>query len=254
MLCPEGTGLLTTQPYDSYQWYQRYYGSGTTAFILSGETSQTLSLNYFDHAASYFTVEVTQGSQTATSPEFFVDGWAFLPPTVMTTGEFTIGDNGETIICEGDTVYFELMQPYTTNIVWYNDGIPIGGESGQVLEVTAAGNYTVSGAPEVCPDWEQQLGVTLEVDVINCTPGGITEADPVAVQLSPNPAADFVTVSHPSAIIDAVAIYDSAGQLVKEITSGKMNAVVAIDDLENGFYFVVISLADQQVVESLVVK
>jgi hypothetical protein len=57
------------------------------------------------------------------------------------------------------------MQPYTTNIVWYNNGVPIPGANGVQLVVTSPGSYTVSGSPGICPNYTSFLGVTLNVSV-----------------------------------------------------------------------------------------
>lgn len=163
MLCPEGFGTLTTQQFDTYQWYIRYYGSPTTN-IIPGETSQTLTMDYYNYAASYLSVVVTAGAQTDTSAEFFVDGWAFAGMTVMSNGDFTVGLNGESIICPGGSMSFEVMMPYNTNIQWFESGNPIPGANGTVLTVTQPGTYTVEGAPAVCPNYITSPGVELVVD------------------------------------------------------------------------------------------
>lgn len=254
MLCPEGTGLLSTQMFDSYQWYQRYYGTGTTTFILDGETSQTLSLNYYDHTASYFTVEVTQGANTELSQEFFVDGWAFLPPTVMTSGNFQTGPNGETILCEGDSAYFELMMPYDTNIIWYESGNPIDGETNMVFTATEAGSYTVSGAPSICPNWNQNLGVTLEVEVINCGPAGVGENELSDVLLFPNPVDDELTIENLSGTITGIAIHNALGQLVKTIPANHSSVSFGIEGLEKGTYFVTVNCGENAFIKTLSIR
>jgi len=162
MICPLGSGTVATQTFDSYQWFIRYFGSMETNPI-SGATSQTLVMNYYDFAASYVSVQVWQNGQTATSDEHFVDGWVFLPPTVMSDGNFTVGPTGESILCPGDTMYFIMNMPYTTNITWYKDNEEIPDENSPTLTVTQPGNYYVTGAPEVCPEYIQGPGVDLTV-------------------------------------------------------------------------------------------
>lgn len=162
MICPQGTGTLTTQTYDTYQWYRRYYGSSVTNPI-PGETNQTLVMDYYSYAASYLSVEVTTGGNTYISAEYFVDGWVFASPVVMSSGDFSIGGTGQSILCPDDTMYFEFSDPYDTNIKWYKDGAPIAGANTQLLTVTEPGLYYVDGAPAVCPDFIQGPGVTLLV-------------------------------------------------------------------------------------------
>jgi hypothetical protein len=180
ILCPQGTGTLATQTYDTYQWYRRYYGSTVTNPI-PGETNQDLQMDYFAYAASYMSVEVTSGASTYISAEYFVDGWIFAPPVVMSLGDFTIGTSGQSIICPGDTMYFQFSDPYDTNIKWYKDGSPIAGENTQVLAVTESGIYYVDGAPSVCPDYIQGPGVTLVVEQLSFPSPIITPNGPYSI-------------------------------------------------------------------------
>lgn len=253
MLCPEGTGTVTTQVFQGYQWYRRYYGSADTVLI-PGETSQSLLMDAYNYAASYLIVEVTDGVTTEMSPEFFVDGWVFLPPTVMTNGDFTTGPNGETIICDGDTVFFELMQPYTTNIVWTNNGTPIPNQTNPVLEVTTAGEYHVSGAPAVCPDFNQNLGVVLEVIVEDCSAAGIDENTLTGTLVFPNPATERLTVEHPLHTITSVEIHDETGRLMKTIAVNQTAADIAVEDLSEGTYFMTIHLNSGTETKSFVIQ
>jgi len=253
MLCPESTGTVATQVFQGYQWYQRYYGSVDTVLI-PGATSQSLLMDAYNYSASYLIVEVTDGAVTEMSPEFFVDGWAFLPPTVLTSGDFTIGQNGESILCEGDTLYFELMQPYTTNIVWTNNGSPIPNQTNNVLEVTTSGNYNVSGAPTVCPDYNQNLGVTLQVVVQDCSAAGIDENALSGTLVFPNPASDRLTVQHPSQSISAIVIHDGVGCFIKSVQVNQMTTEIAVDELSEGTYFITIHSNGGSEVKSFVVQ
>ncbi|MBI3237872.1 MAG: T9SS type A sorting domain-containing protein [Flavobacteriia bacterium] len=253
MLCPESTGTVATQVFQGYQWYQRYYGSVDTVLI-PGATSQSLLMDAYNYSASYLIVEVTDGMVTEMSPDFFVDGWAFLPPTVMTSGDFTIGQNGESIICEGDTLFFELMQPYTTNIVWTNNGSPIPNQTNNVLEVTTSGNYHVSGAPSVCPDYNQNLGVILQVVVQDCSAAGIDENVFSGTLVFPNPASDLLTVQHPSQSISTIAIHDGVGRYIKSVQVNQMTTDIPVDELSEGTYFVTIHSNIGSEVRSVVIQ
>ncbi|MFN8395426.1 MAG: T9SS type A sorting domain-containing protein [Bacteroidia bacterium] len=168
LLCPNSTGVVFTQQFDSYQWYKRPYG-GTSSTAIPGATNSSLTVDYFNYAASYVSVFVTQNGDTATSPEFLVDGVAFLPPAVMTVGNFTTGPSGEAIICEGDSISLVLQMPYDTLIQWFDGGMPISGANSSTLVVTMAGDYTVEGAPHDCPGYVQPLGVNIRVATENCS-------------------------------------------------------------------------------------
>lgn len=253
MLCPNQTDTLYTQQYDSYQWYKKPIGG--SASPIPGATSQTLAIDAFNDAGYYFSVEATDDSCTEMSAEVLVDGWVFLLPTVMSTGDFTTGPNGEAIVCAGDTMYLELMQPYTTNITWYNNGTPIPGATSQILTVYTTGNYTCQGAPQICPNFIQQLGVTIEVQVIVCTDIDEIEND---VNIYPNPADQYLYINtgDQSSGISSIVVSDLAGKTmleVNEIKSKKINLPLA--SIKEGIYIVKIVQHDQtEVSRKIIVK
>ncbi|NUQ13727.1 MAG: T9SS type A sorting domain-containing protein [Flavobacteriales bacterium] len=156
ILCPGGIEVLTTQTYASYQWYK-------DGQPVPGAVQQGHVVNANTDGGSSFTVECTLDGCTEMSPPVLVDGWVFLLPFVMHEGDpsYGMGPNGELLFCEGDTLILRLMPPYDTNIQWTDGGIPIPGATGPTLVVTANGSYSVSGAPAICPNFIQQLGVTI---------------------------------------------------------------------------------------------
>lgn len=156
ILCPNEQGTLTTQVYDSYQWYK-------AGAPLVGETGPTLSVNAFNDAAYYFKVEATLNGCTEMSPEVLVDGWAFLPPFVMTSDNYLFIDGSTAVFCAGDTARLILMPPYDSNIQWTNNGVPIPGATDDTLMIFEPGNFHVSGASSNCPNFIQNLGVTVPI-------------------------------------------------------------------------------------------
>lgn len=250
LLCPSSTGWVSTQVFDTYQWYLRYYGS-TTRTAITGATSQSLPIDHFTYSASYLSVHVAQGSDTATSPEFFVDGWAFLPPVVMHTGTFTTGPNGESIICIGDTLYLTLMQPYDTLVQWYESGSPLPGADSTTLVVTTAGYYTVEGAPKVCPDYLQPLGLTITVlDTLCAT--AVAHLPLADLAISPNPATDWVRLSSHSQDITEVALYSAVGQcLHREAIHGR-SAQLDIALLPRGLYWLQVHTLEGVAIQKLI--
>jgi len=167
LMCPNSSGTLSTQTYDSYQWYKRLY-SDPTLTPISGETAQTLSINSADDVLYYFAVEATLGGCTEMSPEVLVDGLMFLPISVSTTGNFTITGNGTVEVCQGDTAFLNVLMPYDTNVVWNNNGNPIAGETNTTLVVTTSGSYTVSASPSLCPDYTDFMFIDIVVNVVDC--------------------------------------------------------------------------------------
>jgi hypothetical protein len=156
ILCPGEGAVLSTEPYDSYQWYK-------DGQPVAGATDQTHVVNAFNDGGSSFTVEATLDGCSEMSAAVLVDGWVFLLPFVMHAGDEPIDIGGSTY-CEGDTALLILMPPYDINIQWTNGGVPIPGATDDTLVVTTAGNYHVSGAPSLCPSFQQQLGVTITID------------------------------------------------------------------------------------------
>lgn len=157
ILCPGEGAVLTTEIYESYQWYK-------DGNLIPGATMQTYAVDAFTDGGSSFQVEATLDGCTELSASVLVDGWVFLLPTVMSAGDppYAITQDGA-LHCDGDTVLLILMLPYDTGIQWTNNGSPINGATNDTLVVTESGNYSVSGAPSICPNFVQQLGVTITV-------------------------------------------------------------------------------------------
>jgi len=253
MLCPEGTGSLTTETFETYQWYQRYFGSSNTTLI-PGATTQNLLMDAYNYSASYLSVEVTENGTTEMSPEYFVDGWAFLPIAVQTTGDFTINNDGFTVVCTGDTLYFEVLSPNTTNIVWTESGNPIIGATDPILAVTTAGTYHVSGAPGECPNFIQVLGVDLDVLVQDCNTTDLNEGTIIQTQLYPNPATEELTITHPSDLIVNLQIHNKIGQLIQVIPVNGTSAKFTIDHLVAGSYFVTVVYSDKTEILPVIIR
>lgn len=160
VLCPNSQDTLWTQTYGSYQWMK----DGTP---IAGATGQYYVVDAANDAGSMFSVIATQSGCTDTAEEVLVDGWAFLPPFVISDGTFVTdpNSNGGALICPGeDTVYLIFGQPYTESIQWFNNGSPIPGANDDTLIVTQPGAFIVQGAPATCPSYIATLGVTINID------------------------------------------------------------------------------------------
>ncbi len=157
ILCPNTQMTLSTQEYDGYQWFK----DGSP---IPGAVQQTYTVEANTDAGSYFSVEADLDFCAELSPEVLVDGWVFLPPTVMTVADDPVGFTPDyTLYCEDASVLLIMMPPYDTNIQWTNMGTPIPGATNDTLVVTENGQYSASGAPSICPDLVQQLGVQIGI-------------------------------------------------------------------------------------------
>lgn len=157
ILCPNESDTLWTQVYDSYQWYK----NGNP---IAGATNQYLVVDHYNDSGYDFSVEATLNGCPEMSPTVLVDGWAFLPPFAMIEGTYSIDpSNGDIHACPGDTVLLILGSPYTTNIQWTNNGNPAPNGNDDTLIVVSDGVYGATGSPAVCPNYNAQLGVPINV-------------------------------------------------------------------------------------------
>ena len=171
ILCPQGTGELnltiTPAAYDSVKWFKWLsFGSFEAEEIPDWENSLAVDLNQFDHSGYSFFAQVYAGDCDEFSDTVLVDGYIFLPPVVMHGGSAELNQNGVWEVACGQDATLELMMPYTNSIVWYRNGVPLPDENAQVLNISQSGLYTVSGAPELCPDLISFLGLELEFVVL----------------------------------------------------------------------------------------
>ena len=157
ILCPETTDTLWTQAYDSYQWMKE----GTP---ISGANSQFLVVDANTDAGYHFSVIATQAGCTDTSAEILLDSYVFLLPYVILNGTPAyFGGGGEAYFCHGDTASLELGTPYTESIQWTDNGTNIPGANGIILPIMQDGNYSVSAAPTICPNFILSLGLDVSV-------------------------------------------------------------------------------------------
>jgi len=254
ILCPNGAGTLSTQTYDSYQWYKRAFQDPDLS-IIPGDTSQTISISNPADALYYFAVETTLNGCTEISPEVLVDGLLFLPVIVMSTGDFTIGSNGGSEVCIGDTMFFTLGLPYNKNITWYKNGSPIPGETSPVLSVTTAGAYTVTGAPEICPDYLQSLGLNLDVSFVECTTNTeetLKEEDDILIY--PNPTSDQISIQRNGKEILDVKFFNNLGQLIHQETISADKKTINVSKFGMGIYFIEINRGTRKVLRKLLIN
>ncbi len=237
LLCPNQTGMLTTQVYDSYQWYKRPLFGGPAAPV-TGATSQTLSIDAANDAGYYFKVEATLNGCTEFSPEVLVDSWVFLLPYTIIEGDYTLGGNGELILCQGDTILLICGLPYIANLQWFDNGIPIPGANNDTLFVTSNGSYTFSGAPAVCPNFIQSQFIPADVTVIIC-PTGLEESPGYEIGIIPNPADDIISVNCREC--EKIDIYDVLGKLIMSALTlpNTNNHIIDITTLPGGTYTLV---------------
>jgi len=250
LLCPDETTVFSTQEYESYQWYRRVYPDGTPTAIV-GATQQTLTLGDAD-LLYYFWVEATDGGCTEASPEKLLDGYVFLLPFVAQSGNYAFDPDLEVFkICEGDTMFLQFN--YGSNVTWFKDGEPIPGETGTLLAITEAGAYTVEGAPGICPNFIQSLGLILDVIVVNCTSPVRPEPAETQIAVYPNPASDWLTIEAKSnELVDKIELINAQGKVIAEIKSGGTNKhQISLQNLTIGIYYLRLNYGQSVVIKKI---
>jgi len=164
ILCPNGTDTLYTQQYDTYQWYKNKHP-------IPGATQRGYVITQNDVGYA-FNVAVTKNGCADTSRRVVVDGYVFLPPYIIETGDVGVYDPSRDALieCPDDTLILTMGDPYTLSIQWYDNYKAIKGANEQTYYVTNSGSYTVCGAPEVCPQY----------NVCESIPINVVFEDPVA--------------------------------------------------------------------------
>lgn len=227
ILCPNTGDTLFTQEYDGYQWYK-------DGNLLQGATNQFYVVDAFTDAGSMFSVEATENGCAEMSPEVLVDGWAFLGVTVITEGL-------KEPLCAGqDTLLLIINQPYTTNIQWTKGTIDIPNATDDTLVVTTSGVYSVSGAPEVCPNFVQNLGLELEYNFINCE-NSIGEVGADKLSIYPNPANEFITITNLPEKANTYSLCNMVGQVVLSGNIAAKNQQITVGGLPAGVYILTVN-------------
>ncbi len=237
LVCPGGRTTLGTQAYDAYQWYIRPFGSANPQPV-QGATGPTFSVDHEDTPV-YVSVAATLNNCTERSAEVLVDGLVFLPLVVQSSGDFTIGPNGEAVICAGDTMYLIALLPYTTNFKWYNGDTPIPGAEDDTLIVTTPGQYWLTASPGQCPDFTAALGVVIDVvwsDIPGCV-SSIREPRRIEASVAPNPASDLVEINIAEATPVEMWLTDVTGRRLRR-QAFVNQTVLSLADLPGGIYVV----------------
>jgi hypothetical protein len=170
ILCPNETAQLVlnsnTTNYESIVWYKWLgFGNFQPEVVPGFANQQQVDLNTFEHSGYYFFAAVTANGCTENSDTVLVDGYLFLPPVVVHGGTAELTQNGWEVAC-GQTATLELMMPYSEAITWFRNGVPMPGETSNLLTIEQSGTYTVQGAPDVCPALITPLGLELEYTVL----------------------------------------------------------------------------------------
>jgi hypothetical protein len=149
-LCPETTITLSTQEYDSYQWYIRSHWGISQP--IPGETNRELTIT--PPTLRYVRVKVTLDGYSAFSDEVMLDQKIFYP-FIWAFGENVWQDGWGDIHGCADNFKVELYgmdSTYFFNFQWYNGLKPIEGANTNYYNVTGSGFYYYTASPYLCPN------------------------------------------------------------------------------------------------------
>jgi hypothetical protein len=188
-LCPNSSDTLWSTPANSYLWYKNNNP------ILDA-TNQFLVVNQAQDAGSNFLVVATIGGCSEPSPSVLVSN-AALPPLVI-----SIADSLSSNACQGDLRSLVLNEPYNNNILWFRDGVQLGGQSNDTLTVSQTGLYSSIAFAENCPSYSQTASA-LQITFSNATTPSIIFNSGTLTLSTPTPASSYAWYIDGNLIIDS---------------------------------------------------
>ncbi|EJL70821.1 T9SS type A sorting domain-containing protein [Chryseobacterium populi] len=280
VFCNTESEVLSTQTYDSYQWYKQEWDwqtPNTNPWVaIPGATSQTLTIDGTNDMLYYFKVEVTQANCTAQSAEIMSDGYAYGLPAMMTTftpGTYEQVGAGEYNICEGASVKFENIYPVVYgNHTWYKctpgnippvpgDPCIISGATGDSYTATETGFYGFYACTEYCPDQCEFLGLggfqQLNFGNWSFCGLGTDETKPKSNDLTlyPNPATQLIYIGKASdKTYKEISIVDASGRLMIQKTNHQYNQPIDVSALTPGAYIIASKSAEGKVYRNKFIK
>jgi hypothetical protein len=254
VICINQQNTLSTEIYESYQWYARPFLSTDLAQPIVGANQQTLDATE-DLLLNHLSVEVTKNGCTERSQEVLLDGYVFGSLTVKSSGDFLTLPDG-LFFCEGDTITLEVLPAYTDNVQWTNYGVPISGANDVQYSVTEPGSYNVVAATYIC-QFVDSLPLLLAIKTFYRNPTECTTPTylpqkevTTTIQYSASQSMIFVETDLQGSL--RYEIVRLNGQLVQSgQTQGKGS--ITVDKLTAGMYLFRLESAGKSFIQKFVV-
>lgn len=270
LVCHEDDPVtLSTQAYDSYQWYRREWYWNTPNpnpwVLIPGATNQSYTTNGQPDFLYEFKVAATLGGCTEESPLVLIDGYAFGLPFMVSTfepGTFEQIDGAEFNVCNGASVVFENGFTAYGYHTWYkclpsvlppdpSDGCIIPGVNGLTYTATGDGYYGFYACTSYCPDLCEFLGefgfIKLNFGNFSfCTMGVDDPQNDLNISVYPNPTTQILNLGRiPNIDKGDFSIVDVNGKILKQMNDFVLQTPIDVSDLATGTYLLVLKAEDK---------
>ncbi|RZJ73890.1 T9SS type A sorting domain-containing protein [Flavobacterium sp.] len=244
MLCPwtDGTAQITSsQTYDTYQWYYKYWFLDDEYQAIDGATGPTFTYDWYTYDQSLFKVVVTSGATTYESNTIQIDSWNWTSFLVMyeDAENFTFDpDTQSFLLCDGTSVTMSINNPpYSENIQWFKNDEPIDGANQPSYTITSAGVYKVSAAPSVCPN-NSSTSLEFPVQMNSNCQLAVGDSSKKDFTIYPNPANNQFTVKANTSVFNQYFLFDMTGKKVGQGALNQSEQTISIANLESGIYLI----------------
>lgn len=191
--------------------------------LIIGATNTTLPIENQGTTIITWTYEDPSGNTTTQTQNVIIDD---LTPPVVLTQDITIDLNGASSI---DILASEINNGST-------DNCNISSTALDISTFTTIGEYTVTLS--VTDENGNTSTGTATVTVIDSFVSSTNELENTSFNLYPNPAKEKITINfqNPNLKNIDLEIYNTTGQLVKQIKNYKSNTEIPVQNFTNGLY------------------
>lgn len=277
IFCDTESETLSTQTYESYQWYKKQWSSQVPNpnpwMTIPGATSQDLTINGADDGMYYFKVETTLHGCTSQSAALLADGYAYGLPVMratLTPGTYENIGPGEYNVCNGAFVKFENLFPGVYGVhTWYKcspvsippdseDPCIVNGVTGATYTATESGEYGFYACTQYCPGECKFLGlgsfVKLNFGNWSFCSSTTKEAESKkgnGLTIYPNPAVQFIWIGKESdKVYKEVSIIDALGKVVLKKKDHIYHQPIDVSGLKAGTYMIMSKDAKEKVYQN----
>jgi hypothetical protein len=257
LLCPNANGtasITTDMPYDSYQWYWKYWFTSTAFAPISGANGASFTYDWNTYDQALLKVVVTLDGQTYESNTIQIDSYAWVGLTMgyEDTPNVSTDGNGVTWLCAGTGFTLQVYMPYTI-VQWYRNNVPIPGATNMELHVTEPGSYYVVAAPAFCPDSTSSTqGLEFNIQIDNNCNLGVDNPEQTLLSFYPNPVAGQLHFSAQTPI-ESLSVFNLAGQRVWSMKPASLSGNADLSGLASGMY-ILEARGDGKVQQSKIIK